>query len=115
MGKGLNSTTWEQGTYDSWFEGNINLNSFVGGRYVGTNPEIESLRPKSPKQNNQTGSGGQGSGPGQQGMPGGNTGGPSGGPGPGQSYPNQGGGMMANKNLIQTGQHAPNPPGPPMY
>lgn len=50
---------WQE--YDRWLSGPIEMNGYIGGRRIGTTPEIESLRPKSPKNR----SGPSGGGPGQ--------------------------------------------------
>lgn len=39
---------WQQ--YNSWLAGDItDLKTYVGGELIGTTPEIEDRRPKSPK------------------------------------------------------------------
>ncbi|SCN63452.1 mRNA methyltransferase, putative [Plasmodium chabaudi adami] len=54
LGKNMNATLFEQEEYKSWFEGDIawpEATSYIGGKYMGTTPEIENLRPKSPPRN----------------------------------------------------------------
>jgi N6-adenosine-specific RNA methylase IME4 len=53
IGKDLSTSNFNTGVYESWFEGEVRLDGYQGGKITGTTPEIESLRPKSPpKQNN---------------------------------------------------------------
>lgn len=59
IGKHINSSNFDLNVYNSWLEGEINLDSYIGGSYIGTTEDIESLRPKSPKQSNSNGNGSQ--------------------------------------------------------
>lgn len=51
LGRGLTTTNWNKSLYLSWFEGDTmwpEVQDHVGGRLVGSIPEIDALRPKSP-------------------------------------------------------------------
>jgi len=51
IGKTIPETSFNLQEYNSWFEGEEQypaIQSYKGGRYIGTSPEIEVLRPKSP-------------------------------------------------------------------
>ena len=48
IGKDVSSTNWERQRYQEWFKGANDLSSHRGGRFLGTTPQIENLRPKSP-------------------------------------------------------------------
>ncbi len=51
IGKGLSSTKYDPQLYESWFKGDgayPQLQGYEGGKYLGTNAEIEAARPKSP-------------------------------------------------------------------
>lgn len=48
IGKDVELSNLNIDSYMKWFEGDIKLDSFIGGNLVGSTPEIESLRPKSP-------------------------------------------------------------------
>ena len=50
FGKDLSSTNFDKEIYERWLSGEISQDGFEGGSYIGTTPEIENLRPKSPKQ-----------------------------------------------------------------
>lgn len=44
-------TNYNKDVYESWFEPNVDytaIKNHEGGRYIGTTPEIEMLRPKTP-------------------------------------------------------------------
>lgn len=48
VGKYLREGGFDRETYDKWFEGEPQPNSYVGGRLLQTTEAIEALRPKSP-------------------------------------------------------------------
>eukprot|EP00927_Polykrikos_kofoidii_P023968 TRINITY_DN21890_c0_g1_i1.p1 TRINITY_DN21890_c0_g1~~TRINITY_DN21890_c0_g1_i1.p1 ORF type:complete len:533 (+),score=91.20 TRINITY_DN21890_c0_g1_i1:39-1637(+) len=51
LGRRLTTTNWNKARYLSWFEGDGHwpeVQDHLGGKLVGTVPEIETLRPKSP-------------------------------------------------------------------
>jgi N6-adenosine-specific RNA methylase IME4 len=51
LGKEISKSNYDADLYKSWFKGEESypeVTTHVGGRYVGTAPEIEDLRPKSP-------------------------------------------------------------------
>jgi len=51
LGRGLTTSNWNKSAYLSWFEGNgtwPEVQNYSGGRLLGSIPEIDQLRPKSP-------------------------------------------------------------------
>lgn len=48
VGKMINETNFIEEEYNSWFTEDKTINGFNGGKLVGTNNLIESLRPKEP-------------------------------------------------------------------
>lgn len=48
LGKNIENSNFNYEAYMKWFEGEVRLDTYVGGYLLGTTPEIESLRPKSP-------------------------------------------------------------------
>jgi len=51
LGKGLTKSNWDKATYLSWFDGDgrwPDVQDFKGGCLLGSIPEIDALRPKSP-------------------------------------------------------------------
>lgn len=51
LGRGLTSSNWNKAAYLSWFEGDgrwPEVKSYIGGKLLGSVPEIDALRPKSP-------------------------------------------------------------------
>lgn len=51
LGRGLTTSNWSKSRYHSWFEGDgtwPEVKDYKGGRLLGSVPEIEMLRPKSP-------------------------------------------------------------------
>eukprot|EP01066_Platyproteum_vivax_P019073 Platyproteum_vivax@DN7623_c1_g1_i3.p1 len=51
IGRNISSSNYNAETYASWFQGDgkyPEINSFIGGRHLGTTEEIEMLRPKTP-------------------------------------------------------------------
>lgn len=51
LGRGLTTSNWHRSSYLSWFEGDVHwpeVKDHFGGRLVGSIPEIDQLRPKSP-------------------------------------------------------------------
>lgn len=51
LGRRLTKSNWDKATYLSWFEGDgtwPDVQNHVGGRLLGSIPEIDALRPKSP-------------------------------------------------------------------
>lgn len=51
LGQGLTSSNWNKEAYLSWFEGDgrwPEVKEYTGGKLLGSIPEIEALRPKSP-------------------------------------------------------------------
>merc|ERR1719174_180115 len=51
LGNGLTYSNWNKETYLSWFEGEAHwpeVRDYTGGKLVGSIPEIDMLRPKSP-------------------------------------------------------------------
>lgn len=51
LGSGLSTSNWNQAAYLSWFEGDgtwPEVKDYRGGKLLGSIPEIEALRPKSP-------------------------------------------------------------------
>jgi mRNA (2'-O-methyladenosine-N6-)-methyltransferase len=54
LGRGLTTHNWNKSAYLSWFEGNGHwpeIKDYRGGRLLGSIPEIDQLRPKSPVRN----------------------------------------------------------------
>merc|ERR1712151_980675 len=52
LGRGLTKSNWNKELYNSWFEGEDHwpkVKNHKGGRLLGSIPEIEMLRPKSPE------------------------------------------------------------------
>lgn len=55
IGGSLTSSNYDSEKYNNYFIGDImypEAQNYEGGKYVGSTPEIESLRPRSPKRNN---------------------------------------------------------------
>merc|ERR1711920_773913 len=51
LGRGLTTSNWNKSAYLSWFDGNgvwPDVQDFYGGKLLGSLPEIDALRPKSP-------------------------------------------------------------------
>lgn len=54
IGNDMPDTNFDANEFTSWFEGNVDypaIQDYKGGRYLGTTPEVENLRPKSPSRN----------------------------------------------------------------
>jgi len=51
LGRGLTTSNWNKDAYLGWFEGDVRwpqVQNYFGGRLLGSAPEIDQLRPKSP-------------------------------------------------------------------
>merc|ERR1712137_614645 len=51
VGRGVTTSNWNQSAYLGWFEGEgkwPEVKGYLGGKLLGSIPEIEALRPKSP-------------------------------------------------------------------
>ena len=51
VGKDINHNNYNKEEYRSFFKGEINPKGPKGGMYLGSTPEIEKIRPKSPPKN----------------------------------------------------------------
>ena len=54
LGKSLTNSNFDIDKYNNWFKGDLSypeLQGYEGGRFIGSTPEIENLRPRSPIRN----------------------------------------------------------------